>query len=206
MPPDAQAILDCSDRLRRQLGGSFRDRTVEALYRNAQQVASRSVRETGTDKWDLDQRVDRLVTSRWLGLPIMLLLLGGVFWVTILGANIPSQMLANAFFAVEAAAAGWFERLGAPWWLTGLVWHGIFRGLAWVVSVMLPPMAIFFPVFTILEDLGYLPRVAFNLDWLFRRAGAHGKQALTMAMGFGCNAAGVTSTRIIDSASACWRS
>ena len=108
-------------------------------------------------------------------------------------------MLANAFFAVEAAAATWFESMGAPWWLTGLVWHGTFRGLAWVVSVMLPPMAIFFPVFTILEDLGYLPRVAFNLDWLFRKAGAHGKQALTMAMGFGCNAAGVTSTRIIDS-------
>ena len=129
----------------------------------------------------------------------MLLLLGLVFWITILGANVPSQMLANALFGVEAAAASWFDGLGSPWWLTGFVWHGVFRGLAWVVSVMLPPMAIFFPVFTILEDLGYLPRVAFNLDWLFRKAGAHGKQALTMAMGFGCNAAGITSTRIIDS-------
>ena len=195
----AQAILNRSDQLRRQLGGRFRDRMVEALYQHAQQVASRSVKDSGAARWDFDQRVDRLVTSRWLGLPIMLLLLGGVFWVTILGANVPSQMLANAFFAVEEAAASWFGELGAPWWLTGFVWHGVFRGLAWVVSVMLPPMAIFFPVFTILEDLGYLPRVAFNLDWLFRKAGAHGKQALTMAMGFGCNAAGVTSTRIIDS-------
>ena len=199
MPTTAQSVLERSDRLRRQLGGTFRDRMVAALYESAQQIASRSVKVSGVGKWDIDQRIDRLVTSRWLGLPLMLLLLGAVFWVTILGANVPSQILANAFFALEAVAAGWFESLGAPWWLTGLVWHGVFRGLAWVVSVMLPPMAIFFPVFTILEDLGYLPRVAFNLDWLFRKAGAHGKQALTMAMGFGCNAAGVTSTRIIDS-------
>ena len=92
-----------------------------------------------------------------------------------------------------------FDAIGAPWWLTGFIWHGVFRGLAWVISVMLPPMAIFFPLFTILEDLGYLPRVAFNLDFLFKRAGAHGKQALTMAMGFGCNAAGVIATRVIDS-------
>lgn len=196
---EAQAILNRSDQLRRQLGGRFRDRMVEALYQNAQQVASRSVKESGAARWDFDQRIDRLVTSRSLGLPLMLLLLGAVFWVTILGANVPSQMLANAFFAIEETAAAWFGELGAPWWLTGFMWHGVFRGLAWVVSVMLPPMAIFFPVFTILEDLGYLPRVAFNLDWLFRKAGAHGKQALTMAMGFGCNAAGVTSTRIIDS-------
>ncbi len=199
MTPSAEAILDRSDGLRRQVGDHFRDRMVSDLYDSARRVAARSVRESGSGKWELDQRIDRLVTSRWLGLPLMALLLGAVFWITILGANVPSQLLANAFFAVEAAAAGWFESLGAPWWLTGLVWHGVFRGLAWVVSVMLPPMAIFFPVFTILEDLGYLPRVAFNLDWLFRKAGAHGKQALTMAMGFGCNAAGVTATRIIDS-------
>ena len=199
MPADAQSVLDRSDSMRRQLGGEFRDRMVATLFQTAQRVASRSVSETGADKWDFDQRVDRLVTSRWLGLPLMMLLLGAVFWITILGANVPSQMLARLFFGIEAAAAGWFESAGVPWWLTGFVWHGVFRGLAWVVSVMLPPMAIFFPVFTILEDLGYLPRVAFNLDWLFRKAGAHGKQALTMAMGFGCNAAGITSTRIIDS-------
>jgi ferrous iron transport protein B len=108
-------------------------------------------------------------------------------------------MLANGFFWFEERAAGLFEAAGAPWWVTGFIWHGVYRGLAWVVSVMLPPMAIFFPLFTILEDLGYLPRVAFNLDFLFRRAGAHGKQALTMAMGFGCNAAGVIATRVIDS-------
>ena len=199
MPTGAQAILDRSDSLRQEVGGQFRDRMMASLYDNARRVAERSVRETGAGKWDIDQRIDRLVTSRWLGLPLMAALLAAVFWITILGANVPSQLLASALFRVEAAAAAWSEGLGAPWWLTGLVWHGVFRGLAWVISVMLPPMAIFFPVFTILEDLGYLPRVAFNLDWLFRKAGAHGKQALTMAMGFGCNAAGVTATRIIDS-------
>jgi ferrous iron transport protein B len=108
-------------------------------------------------------------------------------------------MLADGFFWFEDIAAGFFDRLGVPWWITGFIWHGVYKGLAWVVSVMLPPMAIFFPLFTILEDLGYLPRVAFNLDFLFRGAGAHGKQALTMAMGFGCNAAGVIATRVIDS-------
>ena len=194
-----QAVLDRSDDLRRGLDGSFRDHMVASLYERAGELAARSVREQGAGKWDFDQRIDRVVTSPWLGLPVMTLLLAAVFWVTVLGANVPSQLLAGAFFAVEGAAASWFESMGSPWWLTGLVWHGVFRGLAWVVSVMLPPMAIFFPVFTILEDLGYLPRVAFNLDWLFRKAGAHGKQALTMAMGFGCNAAGVTATRIIDS-------
>ena len=129
----------------------------------------------------------------------MALLLAGVFWVTIAGANVPSAMLAKGFFWFEDIAANWFTSIGSPWWLTGFIWHGVYKGLAWVVSVMLPPMAIFFPLFTILEDLGYLPRVAFNLDFLFRRAGAHGKQALTMAMGFGCNAAGIIATRVIDS-------
>ncbi len=199
MPTDTAAILARSDSLRRAIGDRFRDRMVAALYDNASRIARRSVRTGAATKWDLDQRIDRLVTSRWLGLPIMTALLGMVFWITILGANVPSQMLASGLFLVEDAAAGWFESLGVPQWVTGLVWHGVFRGLAWVVSVMLPPMAIFFPLFTILEDLGYLPRVAFNLDWLFRKAGAHGKQVLTMAMGFGCNAAGVTATRIIDS-------
>ena len=194
-----QAVLERSDRLREELGDHFRDRMVSALYASAQTIADRSVRAGAGRKWDFDQRIDRLVTSRKLGLPLMLAMLGVVFWLTILGANAPSRMLAEAFFWFEGVGAGWFEQLGSPAWLTGLLWHGVYRGLAWVVSVMLPPMAIFFPIFTILEDLGYLPRVAFNMDWLFRKAGAHGKQALTMAMGFGCNAAGVISTRIIDS-------
>jgi len=129
----------------------------------------------------------------------MLVVLSVVVWLTIVGANAPSQMLEVGLFWIEAQAAALFESVGMPWWVTGFVWHGVWRGLAWVISVMLPPMAIFFPMFTILEDLGYLPRVAFNMDWLFRKAGAHGKQSLTMAMGFGCNAAGIIATRVIDS-------
>ncbi len=196
---DPKTILLRADELRRQLGDDFRDRVVNSLYADAQRIAGRAVHTNEERKWDWDQRVDRIVTSPILGLPIMLGMLAVIFWITIVGANVPSQLLADMFFWFEDRAAALFDAWGAPWWLTGFVWHGVYRGLAWVVSVMLPPMAIFFPMFTILEDLGYLPRVAFNLDWLFRKAGAHGKQALTMAMGFGCNAAGVVATRVIDS-------
>ncbi len=130
----------------------------------------------------------------------MLGLLTVVFWLTIAGANVPSSMLATLLIdrvhpLLKAAAAA----LSLPWWLDGLLIDGVYLATAWVVAVMLPPMAIFFPLFTLLEDFGYLPRVAFNLDRMFKRVGAHGKQALTMAMGFGCNAAGVVATRVIDS-------
>lgn len=195
----AQAVLERAEALRPMLGGAFRDEMVKTLYAEAERIARRAVKEPSARKYDFDQKIDRLVTSPIFGLPIMLVLLAGVFWVTIVGANVPSSLLAKGLFWVEAQAAGLFTAIGAPWWLTGFIWHGVFRGLAWVLSVMLPPMMIFFPIFTILEDLGYLPRVAFNLDWLFKRAGAHGKQSLTMAMGFGCNAAGVVATRVIDS-------
>jgi ferrous iron transport protein B len=192
-------LLARADELRSGLPADFRDRLVEAIYEDAESIAGRAVRQTGRVRWGLDERIDRLLTSRIFGLPIMLGILAVVFWITITGANYPSQLLATGFFWIEAQAGGAFDAWGVPWWITGFLWHGLFRGLAWVVSVMLPPMMIFFPCFTILEDLGYLPRVAFNLDWLFRKAGAHGKQSLTMAMGFGCNAAGVIACRVIDS-------
>jgi ferrous iron transport protein B len=185
--------------LRRSLETGFREEVVTSLYGEVERITRRAVRDSGAGPLELDQRIDRIVTSKTLGLPLMLGILAVVFWLTIIGANIPSQMLASAFFWFEDVAAAAFDRLGSPWWLTGFVWHGVYRGLAWVVSVMLPPMAIFFPLFTILEDLGYLPRVAFNMDFLFKKAGAHGKQALSMAMGFGCNAAGIIATRVIDS-------
>jgi ferrous iron transport protein B len=184
--------------LRETLQSGFRDEAVRSIYAEAARVARRAAPDAG-HRLDLDQRIDRLVTSPILGLPLMALLLSLVFWLTITGANVPSAMLASALFWIEDRGAALFDGAGLPWWVTGFVWHGVYRGLAWVISVMLPPMAIFFPLFTMLEDLGYLPRVAFNLDFLFRRAGAHGKQALSMAMGFGCNAAGVISTRVIDS-------
>ncbi|MBL8055565.1 MAG: ferrous iron transporter B [Anaerolineales bacterium] len=197
-PTQADTLLARADALRQALPENFRDQLVQALYTEAESVARRAVRAEG-QRTDWDSRLDRLVTSPLFGLPIMLLILAVVFWLTITGANVPSALLADGLFWFEDQAAALFTALGAPWWLTGFVWHGVWRSLAWVVSVMLPPMAIFFPCFTFLEDLGYLPRVAFNLDWLFKQAGAHGKQSLTMTMGFGCNAAGVIATRVIDS-------
>jgi ferrous iron transport protein B len=185
--------------LRESLGVSFRDEAVRSIYAEASRIAARAAGPAINRRFGFDQRLDRIVTSPVFGLPIMGLLLTAVFWLTIAGANVPSAMLASAFFWFEDLAAGWFTAAGVPWWITGFIWHGVYKGLAWVVSVMLPPMAIFFPLFTMLEDFGYLPRVAFNMDFLFRRAGAHGKQALTMAMGFGCNAAGIIATRVIDS-------
>ncbi|MCI8361348.1 MAG: ferrous iron transporter B, partial [Clostridiales bacterium] len=146
-----------------------------------------------------DRRLDKILTSKRFGIPIMLALLLLVFWITVTGANYPSQLLSQGFGHVE----DWFRQgltyIGAPAFLTGLLVDGVARTLFWVVSVMLPPMAIFFPLFTLLEDLGYLPRVAFNLDHCFARSKSCGKQALTMCMGLGCNAVGVTGCRIIDS-------
>ncbi len=195
-----EALLRKAEELRRGLGPAWQDAVVEALYAEAERIARRVVHRQGQPRrYDWDQVLDRLLTSPVTGLPVLMLMLGVVFWITIQGANVPSELLARALFWLEARGAALFEALGLPWWLTGFLWHGVYRGLAWVVSVMLPPMAIFFPLFTFMEDLGLLPRIAFNLDWLFRKAGAHGKQALTMAMGFGCNAAGVVATRIIDS-------
>lgn len=196
--PSADEVLQRAAALRGSFDRRFRDETVSSLYAEASRVAERATART-TAGADLDRRIDRLVTSPVFGLPIMLLLLATIFWLTVAGANVPSALLAEALFSIETRGVRLFEWSGLPWWVTGFVWNGVFRGLAWVVSVMLPPMAIFFPLFTMLEDLGYLPRVAFNLDFLFRRAGAHGKQALSMAMGFGCNAAGIIATRVIDS-------
>ncbi len=192
-------ILDRVDDLRRSLDGSYRDTIVEAIYEEAETVAHKVVHTEVTRSYYLDQRIDRIVTSKIWGLPFMGLLLAVVFWVTIEGANVPSAMLAEALFWLGDRGVDLFNAMGMPWWVTGFVWQGVYLGLAWVLAVMLPPMAIFFPIFTILEDLGYLPRVAFNLDALFKKAGAHGKQALSMSMGLGCNAAGIIACRIIDS-------
>ncbi|MEE8482502.1 MAG: nucleoside recognition domain-containing protein, partial [Acidiferrobacterales bacterium] len=194
-----EAILQHAQSLRQDLAGNFRDQLVEALYNDAKLISDKAVKVKGDKHYDFDQRIDRIITSPIFGLPLMLLLLAFIFWLTILGANVPSKMIATALFSIEDFASSTFDSWGAPWWLTGFIWHGVYRGLAWVVAVMLPPMMIFFPMFTILENLGYLPRVAFNLDRLFNKAGAHGKQVLTMSMGFGCNAAGVIACRTIDS-------
>jgi len=192
-------VLAKAESLRNSLSTGFRDEIVKSLYSEAEKIAKRAVKTSSDKKYDFDQKVDRLVTSPIFGLPIMLILLGLVIWLTVSGANVASAAIANLLFGLGDIGRNFFNQIGAPWWLTGFIWDGIYLGLAWVISVMLPPMAIFFPAFTFLEDLGYLPRVAFNLDWMFKKSGAHGKQSLTMAMGFGCNAAGVIATRIIDS-------
>jgi ferrous iron transport protein B len=198
-PLTPAAILARSDQERRALHRDFRDDLVQAIYADAEDIATRAVRETGHRGRDVGAAADRLLTSPIFGLPIMALCLVVVFWITIVGANYPSEVIAGLLFGIAEKASAWFAAVGVPGWLTGFLWEGVYRGLAWVVSVMLPPMAIFFPLFTLLEDLGLLPRVAFNMDRLFKAAGAHGKQALTMAMGFGCNAAGVIACRVIDS-------
>ena len=199
--PNTEEIFALAASLRWQVGKDFHQELMELIYTEAAGLADRAVHRTGEKpRFDLDRAIDRLVTSRVLGFPLMLALLTGVFWITIAGANVPSKMLATLFLdklhpVLKTAATA----VGMPWWLDGLLIDGMYMATAWVVSVMLPPMAIFFPLFTLLEDFGYLPRVAFNLDKTFNRVGAHGKQALTMAMGWGCNAAAIVSTRIIDS-------
>ena len=194
-------VLNAARELRAGLGEDLHDHLSEALYTDAARLADRAViRPDERPRFDLDRTLDRLLTSRMLGFPIMAALFTLVFWITIAGANVPSSMLATLLVdTIHPALKSGAASLGFPWWLSGVLIDGAYLAMAWVVSVMLPPMAIFFPLFTLLEDFGYLPRVAFNLDRLFSRAGAHGKQSLSMMMGFGCNAAGVVTTRVIDS-------
>ena len=194
-------VLSQAQRLRWELPDDFQDKMTERTFHAAEQITATSqVRGLKKTSVDIDWALDRLLTNRWVGFPVMLLILAAVFWTTIEGANVPSAMLASLLIdTLHPLLRAFGESTGLPWWANGFLFDGVYLATAWVVAVMLPPMAIFFPLFTLLEDFGYLPRVAFNLDSLFRRAGAHGKQALTMCMGFGCNAAGVVATRIIDS-------
>jgi ferrous iron transport protein B len=179
--------------------GSDADEPAAALYRRAEEIAARVARGSPVPRPSLTSRLDKLVISPGFGIPFMLALLAGVLWLTLVGAGYPSEFLAAAFSRGERHLSLLLNTAGFPRWLHDPLVLGMYRGLAWVVAVMLPPMAIFFPLFTLLEDFGLLPRIAFNLDRSFQRAGAHGKQSLTMAMGFGCNAAGVVAARIIDS-------
>ncbi len=171
---------------------------IEEIVKKAQEIAD-SVTTIPSDADARDRRLDRIFLSRRFGIPILLLLLAAILWLTMRGANYPSQLLSQILFSAGSTVRHQLLSWGVQEGIVSFLVDGIYRVLAWVVSVMLPPMAIFFPLFTLLEDAGYLPRAAFLLDHAFAKAGACGKQALTMAMGFGCNAAGVTGCRIIDS-------
>ena len=192
-------LLEAAE-LRWHLPRDFNDRLTEAIYAESARIAERTVTRQGASRrLAFQQRIDRVLTNPWTGFPVMGLLFAAVLWLTIAGANYPSGLISDVLLG---KIYPWLRSLalGAlPAWMAGLLVDGMYLATSWVISVMLPPMMIFFPAFTLLEDLGYLPRVAFNLDRLFQRVGAHGKQALTMAMGYGCNAAGVIAARVIDS-------
>ena len=197
-------ILDDLNTIKSKLPDIFdkskiRSHLSKTTYDYAKSISDQVVTVTNSKAFDRDEKIDRVVSSKIFGIPLMLLLLCGVLWLTIQGANYPSEIISNVLFAVEPKIYDLLNSMNFPIWLNEMITYGMYRTLAWVVSVMLPPMAIFFPLFTLLEDLGYLPRVAFNLDHLVKKACCHGKQCLTMCMGFGCNAAGVIGCRIIDS-------
>lgn len=178
---------------------SIRDNIVNAIMKKCEYIFKKTVTLHNPSCNMRDRKIDKILTSRLTGIPIMLLLLALIFWITIVGANYPSQWLSRLFDWLSGVITGALKYINTPPVTVSLLMDGIYKTTAWVVAVMLPPMAIFFPLFTLLEDLGYLPRIAFNMDSMFKGAGCHGKQCLTMCMGIGCNACGVTGCRIIDS-------
>ena len=175
------------------------DVLTESINNEASLISSKVVSYSNEDYDKKDRRLDKILTKKSTGIPIMIILFAFIFWLTITGSNYPSMLLQSVLFKFENVLFNFFSYLHIPNFVNEALTHGVYRVLAWVVSVMLPPMALFFPLFTILEDIGYLPRIAFNVDGIFKKCKTCGKQALTMAMGFGCNAVGVSGCRIIDS-------
>lgn len=175
------------------------DVLTESINNEASLISSKVVSYLNEDYDKRDRKLDKILTKKSTGIPIMIILFAFIFWLTIAGSNYPSMLLQNVLFKFENVLFNFFSYLHIPNFVNEALTHGVYRVLAWVVSVMLPPMALFFPLFTILEDIGYLPRIAFNVDGIFKKCKTCGKQALTMAMGFGCNAVGVSGCRIIDS-------
>ena len=197
----AEQIIAFASELKSSLPTDYHDKIVERTFAEADKIVTAAISaDRKTKRLNRDIILDRIFLNPILGYPVMFILFALMFWITISGANVTSGLLFDLLVGkihpllIEAG-----NSLGFPWWLNGFLFDGMYLATAWVVSVMLPPMAIFFPMFTLLEDFGYLPRVAFNMDNLFKKAGAHGKQVMTMMMGFGCNAAGIVATRIIDS-------
>lgn len=196
-----ESIAQAKDELEKRgiHNDNIKDKIVAGIVKRSEAIYQQCVTLLNPSYNSRDRKIDKILTSKLTGIPIMLLLLGLIFWITIVGANYPSDLLSSLFSWLEEQLNTFMTWIHSPQWLQEMLVSGIFRTTAWVVSVMLPPMAIFFPLFTLLEDVGYLPRIAFNMDKFFRKANAHGKQALSMCMGFGCNACGVMGCRIIDS-------
>ena len=200
-----QDIQSCLSDVKHQLekenitSNNFKDKVVADIMRKAEDVSKEVCTFENKDYSARDRKIDKILTSKKFGIPIMILFLGIIFWLTIVGANYPSQVLFSLFNWIQDKLVIFAEYVHSPQWLSNMLINGVYQTLTWIISVMLPPMAIFFPLFTILEDLGYLPRIAFNMDGFFKKACCSGKQMITMCMGFGCNACGVTGCRIIDS-------
>lgn len=202
---DNKDIQDCLSGVKQQLKkenitvNNFKDKVVADIMKKAENISKEVCTFENKDYSSRDRKIDKILTSRRYGIPIMILFLGIIFWITIVGANYPSQMLFNMFNWIQGKLITFAKYINFPEWLSNMLINGVYQTLTWIVAVMLPPMAIFFPLFTILEDLGYLPRIAFNMDGFFKKACCSGKQMITMCMGFGCNSCGVTGCRIIDS-------
>ncbi len=198
-PPNPQVEALLQEEWKRRSPADFGEAIAEAVSHRTEEVVRQCAMGLDRGYSSLDRRLDRLFTGKYTAFPIMALLLLFLLWLTLAGANLPSQWLSSGFTWLGDRLREVFLWANAPSWFTGMVLDGAYTTLSWVVAVMLPPMAIFFPLFTLLEDLGYLPRIAYNLDRCFQGCGACGKQALTISMGLGCNAAGVTGCRIISS-------
>lgn len=183
----------------KKLNENFKDVIVSSIMDKAEKICKKVCTFENENYSSRDRKIDKILTSKYLGFPIMIVFLGLIFWLTIVGANYPSQILFSLFEWIQEKLFLFVNWIGIPDWISNMLILGIYQTLTWVISVMLPPMAIFFPLFTILEDLGYLPRIAFNMDGFFKKCCCTGKQMITMCMGFGCNAAGCVGCRIINS-------
>ena len=202
---EAENIKECTTYIKNNLEKSgitnknFKDKIVSNIVKKAEEVSQEVCSFEDRDYSGRDRKIDKILTSKKFGIPIMILFLGLIFWITIVGANYPSELLFNLFNSIQIKLINFANYIHCPQWLSDMLINGIYQTLTWIIAVMLPPMAIFFPLFTILEDLGYRPRIAFNMDGFFKKACCSGKQMITMCMGFGCNACGITGCRIIDS-------
>ena len=196
-----QSVIEAKENLetREIISKNFKDKIVADIMKKAEETSKEVCTFKNKNYRERDLKIDKILTSKIFGIPIMILFLGLIFWITIVGANYPSEWLFSVFNWLQDKLIYFSNYIHCPTWLSDMLINGVYKTLTWIVAVMLPPMAIFFPLFTILEDLGYLPRIAFNMDGFFKKACCSGKQMITMCMGFGCNACGVTGCRIVDS-------